>query len=610
LRNYGSCAVEKKHSGRIIGVVCLDYPGEWTEPEISVPLIRFGSKSGAILSESTMANKHELINSLRTIFNSWEEVLAGMSEEEITAQPRPRKWSVSEVITHLRAWQQISVAHLEAALLNTEPNFPAWLDGADPFYAENHVDKFNARIQERQRFQPWPKRHREWREGFLRFLDLAEAVPDSIMFDEKRHSWLRGNALAAVLEGSCEHHQHHLDCLRNSPRTTMGPRTRVIHSRATVPSGFTSLVTPIFRGSTTVFKNAADLRDTWDHYETPYTYGSYGTPTTLELAARIAELEKGRRTFITPGGQIALILVYFACLSAGDHVLIPESVYGPSRAFADYILRRLNIDVEYYPPLEGPRIASRLKTNTRLIWCESPGSITMEVQDVPAIAEAAHEKGVTVALDNTWAAGVCFDAFSHGVDVSVQALTKYVGGHSDLLLGSVTVRDDALYQRIGATHQHFGLAVSPDDCSLALRGLQTLFVRLKAIEQTSLKVAAWLAERPEVEIVLHPAFPSCPGHETWQRDFTGSSGLFSVVFRPPLKRADLHAFMDRLSLFRMGYSWGGVTSLVVTPDLNEAPNARVYGDRLVRFYTGLEDPDDLIHDLEQALGSILQRAGT
>jgi cysteine-S-conjugate beta-lyase len=380
--------------------------------------------------------------------------------------------------------------------------------------------------------------------------------------------------------------------------------TRVIHSRAAVPTGFTSLATPVFRGSTTVFTHAADIRDTWDQSEKPYTYGSYGTPTTLELAARIAELEQGQHTFITPGGLSALVLVYFACLSAGDHVLIPESIYGPSRAFADHILKRLNIDVEYYPSLEGSEIVSRLKPNTRLVWCESPGSITMEVQDVPAIVEAAHERGITVALDNTWAAGVLFDAFNHGVDVSVQALTKYIGGHSDLLLGSVTVRNDELYRRIGETHQHLGFAVSPDDCSLALRGLQTLFVRLKAIEQTSLKLAAWLGERPEVALILHPAFPSCPGHELWQRDFTGSSGLFSVVFRSPWKRADLHAFMERLKLFRMGYSWGGVASLVVMPDLHEVPNARVYGERLVRFYTGLEDADDLIHDVEQALSAV------
>jgi cystathionine beta-lyase len=376
-------------------------------------------------------------------------------------------------------------------------------------------------------------------------------------------------------------------------------RTRLIHPEAAAPAGFRSLATPVFRGSTTVFERASAIADTWDHDEVPYTYGSYGTPTTLELAARVAELEHAHRCFITPGGQAALTLVYLACLGAGDHVLVPESVYAPS-AFADNVLRRYGVEVEYYPPLEGALVASRIKTSTRLVWCESPGSITMEVQDVPAIVEAAHARGALVALDNTWAAGVLFDAFGHGVDVSVQAITKYVGGHSDLLLGSVSVRDQALYQRLGAVLQHLGMAASPDDCSLALRGLQTLQVRLRAIERSALRVAEWFAGRPDVEVVLHPALPSCPGHATWKRDFRGSSGLFSVVFRPPLTRQRLHASMDRLRLFRMGYSWGGVTSLVVTPDLEEVPNARRYGDRLVRFYIGLEDPDDLIEDLEQA----------
>ncbi|MGH9174009.1 MAG: cystathionine beta-lyase [Vicinamibacterales bacterium] len=377
-------------------------------------------------------------------------------------------------------------------------------------------------------------------------------------------------------------------------------KTRLIHPDATAPAGFRSLAVPVFRGSTTLFPRASAINDTWNHDEGPYTYGSYGTPTTLELAARIAELEGGHRCFIAPGGQSALALVYFACLGAGEHVLVPESVYGPSRAFADHVLRRYGVEVEYYPPLEGADIAVRIRTNTRLIWCESPGSITMEVQDVPAIVQAAHARGVIVAIDNTWAAGVLFDAFAHGVDLSVQAITKYLGGHSDVLLGSVTVRDEAMYQRVGSTRNHLGLAVSPDDCSLALRGLQTLHVRLQAIEQSALKVASWLAERPDVETVLHPALPSCPGHAIWKRDFTGSSGLFSVVFRQPIDRREIEGVMDRLTLFRMGYSWGGVTSLVVTPDLTEAPNAQIYGDRLARFYIGLEDPDDLIRDLEQA----------
>lgn len=377
-------------------------------------------------------------------------------------------------------------------------------------------------------------------------------------------------------------------------------KTRLIHPETRVPTGFRSLVTPVFRGSTTLFANASAIVDTWNHDEVPYTYGSYGTPTTMELAAQITKLERGYRSFITPGGLSALVLVYMTFLASGDHVLVPESIYGPSRTFANHVLRRNGIEVDYYPPLDGAKVATRIRSNTRLIWCESPGSITMEVQDVPAIAEAAHHLGVLVALDNTWSTGLFFDAFGHGSDLSVQAVTKYIGGHSDLLLGSVTVRDKVLYDRVGTNLQHLGMVVSPDDCSLALRGLQTLYIRLKTIEDSALQLACWFSQRPDVETVLHPALSSCPGHSTWKRDFRGSSGLFSVVFRSPISRRQIHSWMDRMKLFRMGYSWGGVSSLVVTPDLTEAPNARIYGDRLVRFYVGLEHVDDLIHDVEQA----------
>jgi cystathionine beta-lyase len=380
----------------------------------------------------------------------------------------------------------------------------------------------------------------------------------------------------------------------------MNWRTTLIHSQVKVPEGFRSLVTPVFRGSTTVFQQASGIVDTWNHDDVPYTYGSHGTPTTLELAARIAELEHGYRCLLTPSGQSALVLVYLACLVSGDHVLVPDNVYGPSRAFADNVLRRYGIEIEYYPALSGAEIASRIRSNTRLIWCESPGSNTMEVQDVPAIVEAAERRNVPVAMDNTWAAGIFFDAFAHGVSISVQALTKYVGGHSDLLLGSVTVRDKTLYERMGTTLQDLGMSVSPDECSLALRGLQTLNVRLKAIEQSALRVASWLAEKSQVEAVLHPALPSCASHPIWKRDFSGSSGLFSVVFRAPFSHGDLHAAMDRLKLIQIGYSWGGVSSLVVTVDPNEAPSAHAFVGRLARFYIGLEDPDDLIADIEQA----------
>jgi cystathionine beta-lyase len=376
--------------------------------------------------------------------------------------------------------------------------------------------------------------------------------------------------------------------------------TTLIHPDASAPPGFRSLVTPVYRGSTTVFPDAASVRDDWRH-EAGYAYGLYGTPTTRELGARIAAIEHGTHTFITPGGQAAIALIDLAFLSAGDHVLIPDSAYGPSRQLADTVLRRLGVEVEYYPPLEGAAIDARMRPATRLVWCESPGSVTMEVQDVPAIAGVAHRHGAVVALDNTYSAGVHFDAFAHGVNVTMQALTKYVGGHSDLLLGSVTVRDAAHYERLGPVHDLLGMAVSPDDCSLALRGLQTLGVRLAALERATLAIARWLAERPEIETVLHPALPSCPGHEIWTRDFTGSTSVFSIVFRPRYPRERIVAFLDALRLFRLGYSWGGVTSLAVPHfDLaRETPTVR--RDSLVRLNIGLEDPADLIADLDGAL---------
>jgi cysteine-S-conjugate beta-lyase len=386
----------------------------------------------------------------------------------------------------------------------------------------------------------------------------------------------------------------------------MGPdwKTRLIHPDVSIPEGFRSLVTPVYRGSTTMFRRAADMIDTWNHDDVPYTYGTYGTPTMLTLAARLAKLDGAHRCFITPGGLSAIVLVYLSFTASGDHVLVPESIYGPSRAFADRFLSRYGVKVDYYRPLIGEAIEGLIKPSTRLIWCESPGSLTFDIQDVPAIVGVAHRQRLTVALDNTWAAGVFFDAFGHGVDVSVQALTKYVGGHSDLLLGSVSVRDETVYQRVGATLQDLGMAASPDDCSLALRGLQTLSVRLSAIQNSALSIAGWLAAREEVAIVLHPALASCPGHDIWVRDFSGSSGVFSIVFREPINRSRIEAFVDRLELFRIGYSWGGVTSLVALPDLGEAPNAAAYGDRLLRLSVGLESTDDLIADLSAAMPAL------
>ncbi len=377
--------------------------------------------------------------------------------------------------------------------------------------------------------------------------------------------------------------------------------TKLIHSDVRVPEGFRSLTVPTYRASTTVFPDAASVTDDWNQHEAGYTYGLYGTPTTLELAGRIAELEGGFRTIITPGGQSAISLINLSLLRTGDHVLVPESIYGPNRKLASKVLRRFGIEVSYYQPTIGGGIASLMRPNTRIVWSESPGSITMEVQDVPALAEAAHAHGALLVIDNTWAAGVLFDAFAHGADVTMQALTKYVGGHSDLLLGSITVKDPALYDKLGETHQLIGSAASPDDCSLALRGLKTLAVRLKAIEQSALTIAHWLAQRPEVERVLHPALPSCPGHEFWKRDFTGSAGVFSIVLKPEFSKQQVQAFVDALELFEIGYSWAGVTSLAVAYDFAGWKSRPPYGHRIVRLNIGLEDTNDLVADLEQAL---------
>lgn len=377
-------------------------------------------------------------------------------------------------------------------------------------------------------------------------------------------------------------------------------KTKLIHSDAKIPEGFRSLSVGVQRASTVLFPDAQSVRDDWDQYEVGYTYGLYGTPTTLELAARICELEGGFRTLITPGGQCAISLINLAFLKAGDHVLIPESVYTPNRKFAVEVLRRFGVEVGFYRPEAGAAIQTSFRKNTRMVWCESPGSITLEVQDVPAIAEVAHRSGAMVVLDNTWSAGVYFDAFTHGVDITMQALTKYAGGHSDLLLGSITTREETAWRQLGSTHQLVGCAASPDDCSLALRGLKTLAVRLKAIETAALNLAGWLSERPEIERVLHPALASCPGHEFWKRDFSGSTGVFSIVFQPRFSKAQVQGFVNNLELFKIGYSWAGVTSLAVAYDFHGTRGRPAYGHRIVRLNIGLEDENDLRSDLIRA----------
>ena len=376
-------------------------------------------------------------------------------------------------------------------------------------------------------------------------------------------------------------------------------RTKLLNPTPQARQDYQSLATPVYRGSTVVFDDQAAVTDDWRQAKNGYSYGLYGTPTALELASRIAGLEGATETFIVPGGQAAIALIYLSYCQAGSHALVPHSAYGPNKAMAEGMMRGLNIQVEPYDPLVGAEVGDLIRANTRLIWCESPGSVTMEVQDVPAIVQAAHAKGVAVALDNTYAAGVMFDAFEHRVDVSMQALTKYVGGHSDLLLGSVSARDDLAYYKLGPIYQQLGLAVSPDDCSLALRGLQTLAIRLDALETSTLKVALWLADHPIVDKVLHPALPSCPGHDIWVRDFTGSTSVFSFTFKNHFTAGQVVNFVNMLKIFKIGMSWGGVNSLAVVYPALERPNQDFSG-RIVRLNIGLEVTSDLIDDLDQA----------
>jgi cysteine-S-conjugate beta-lyase len=375
-----------------------------------------------------------------------------------------------------------------------------------------------------------------------------------------------------------------------------GLATRLVHSEYTAPPGFASLTTPVHRVSTVVFPNVAETRTRFG--PDAYTYGLHATPTTLELTTQIAALEGGHRTLLAPSGLAAIALVDLAFLKTGDHVLIPDNVYRPSRQLAHQLLAGLGIAADYYDPMAD--IAGQIRPNTRLLWIEAPGSITMEVPDVPALAAAARARGVITAIDNTWAAGVYFRAFDKGVDISVQALTKYIGGHSDLLMGSVTTRNAELFDRLAPVRRLLGMGVGPDDVYLALRGLPTLLVRLKAHEAAALHIAGWLRGRPEVKRVLHPAFPDCPGHEIWKRDFTGSSGLFSVVLHERYTAESVDALVDGLRWFRIGYSWAGSSSLAVPYWSETLLNA--YGrdepGHLVRLNIGLEAPEDLIADLE------------
>jgi cystathionine beta-lyase len=355
---------------------------------------------------------------------------------------------------------------------------------------------------------------------------------------------------------------------------------------------------PVERASTILFDSVEQL-----HASKPglgeYRYGLQGTPTHWALAEALTQLEPGAAgTALYPSGLAAITAPLLALLSPADEVLVPDNVYGPTRRFCDTILNRLGIAARYYDPLVGGAIAELIGEQTRAILLESPGSLTMEVQDVPAICAVARERGIVTLLDNTWATPLLFPAIAAGIDVTILAATKYVGGHADVMLGTATATAD-YYDRIQAATWDLGFAVSPDDAWLGSRGLRTMEVRLRQHEKSALKVAHWLKGRPEVGRVLHPALPDCPGHEYWQRDFKGSSGLFSFELKGAAA-ARRDAFVDSLELFGIGFSWGGFESLALPVDphrtVTEPP-----AQNLVRLHIGLEDPDDLIADLAAAL---------
>jgi len=381
-------------------------------------------------------------------------------------------------------------------------------------------------------------------------------------------------------------------------------QTRLIHSDYTAPGGFAAFPTAIHHASTVLFKDVAAMRSGQWKDKSGYTYGLHGTPTTFTLEARLADIEGGAHCLLAPSGLAAIAMVDFALLKTGDDVLLPENVYNPNRELGRWLADDFGMTARYYDPLIGAGIAGLIQPNTRLIWTEAPGSVTMEVPDLPAICAAAKARGVLVALDNTWSAGLALRAFDLGVDIIMQALTKYQSGGSDVLMGAVITRDGALNERLAMAHMRLGLGVSPDDAFLVMRGLSSMQLRFDAHDAAARKVAAWLKARPEIARVLHPAFPDCPGHAAFERDFTGAGGLFSVVFERRYTEEQTDRFVNALTLFGIGYSWGGANSLVVPYRM--ASMRKDWGDAgiLVRFNIGLESVDDLIADLGQALGAL------
>ncbi len=384
--------------------------------------------------------------------------------------------------------------------------------------------------------------------------------------------------------------------------------TALIHHPYKPPAGFEAVPPAIHRASTVIFPSAAALRTRdWTH-KTGYTYGLHGTPTTFLLEERIATLEGGKYCTLVPSGLAAVVLVGMALLKSGDELLIPDNAYGPNKTFAAGELAAWGITHQFYDPMNPADLASKLSVKTRLVWLEAPGSITLEFPDLPALVAVVkahtrcHPQGLVTALDNTWGAGIAFNAFELGADISAHALTKYPSGGADVLMGSVVTQSEALHHLVHFCHMRVGYGVAGNDAELVLRGLNTIALRYAAQDVATRAVATWMQSQPQVAAVLHPALPDSPGHDTWKRDCSAAACLFSAVFKPEFSQLQIDRFCDSLKLFKLGYSWAGPMSLCAPydiPALRTKPWPHKGG--LVRFSVGLEAATDLQADLLQAL---------
>lgn len=383
-------------------------------------------------------------------------------------------------------------------------------------------------------------------------------------------------------------------------------QTRIVRAEDQLTPGFESFAVPVTRASTVVFPDLATLRALDWRNDAQWRYGLHATPTSLTLAQRLAAIEGGNHALLQPSGLSAISNVYFGIVKAGDDVLIPDNVYSPNRDHAEWLAHDFGLTARYYDPMIGAGIAGLIRPETKLIWLEAPGSVTMEVPDVQAITTVARARNVITAIDNTWSAGLAFRPFEHGVDISVQALTKYQSGGGDVLMGATITADKELHLKLKLARMRMGIGVSSDDCSLILRSLPSMKVRFEQHDRSALVLAKWLKTRSEIAAVLHPALPDCPGHEFFARDFSGAGGLFSVVFDERYTPAQIDTFCESLELFSLGWSWGGAHSLAMPYDVASMRSASRWPHRgtLVRFYVGLEDEADLQADIERCLAAL------